>query len=179
MALNYTIRLFVIVFLMLPLSSRLYAQDIFDIARNGTPEDLQKIHKAFPNKINSVNKDGFTPLILAAYHGNTSVVEILSSLVSNINETSSAGTALMAATVKQDKNIVALLLKHKADPNIADSNGSTALLYASLFRANEIAALLLKYEADVTHKDQKGFSAMDYAKQTKNETLINLLKQYL
>ncbi|MCC1483571.1 ankyrin repeat domain-containing protein [Winogradskyella immobilis] len=179
MTINYTIKFIIITFVVMPFSNRLFAQDVFDVARKGTAEELQQIYKTSPDKINAINDAGFTPLILAAYHGNTSVVKMLVSRVSNINETSSAGTALMAATVKQDKDIVELLLKHKANPNIADSNGSTALLYATIFKANDIATLLLKFNADIVHKDSRGFSAMDYAKQTKNETLINILKQYL
>lgn len=159
-------------------SFKMIAQDIFEVARKGTASDVEAVYKNTPNQIDAKNESGYTPLILAAYHGNNAVVQTLLKYTTLINENSSSGTALMAATVKGSREIVSLLLDHKADPNITDGNGSTALLYAVFFKKNDIVALLLAHQADVSYKDHRGYSALDYATLTKNESLINLLKKY-
>lgn len=154
------------------------AQDIFDIARQGTALQVEAMYQNTPDQIDATNEAGYTPLILATYHGNYEVVKALLKYTASVNANSSSGTALMAATVKGNSQLVSLLLDHKADPNITDGNGSTALLYAVFFKNNDIVALLLAHKADISYKDTRGYNALDYAKLTKNESLINLIKKY-
>lgn len=154
------------------------AQDIFDIARKGTPVQVEEVYKNTPDQLNAVNEAGYTPLILATYHENYEVVKTLLKYKPSINANSGSGTALMAATVKGNTELVSLLLDHQADPNVTDGNGSTALIYAVFFKKNDIAALLLAHKVDISYKDPKGYNALDYATLTKNESLINLIKKY-
>lgn len=159
-------------------SMEVVAQDIFDIARTGTAMQVEEVYKNTPEQIDATNEAGYTPLILASYHGNYDVVQTLLKYTTTIDANSGSGTALMAATVKGSSELVSLLLKHDADPNITDNNGSTALLYAAFFKKNDIAALLLAHDGDISYKDNKGYNALDYATLTKNESLINLIKKY-
>ncbi len=161
------------------ITTNVCAQSIFDIARSGSGVQAEKILVTQPENANTINKDGYTPLILAAYHGNYEVVQVLLKYVSSIDTSSNNGTALMAATVKGHASIVALLLSHDADPDHKDGNGNTALLYTSMFSSNKIAKLLLEAKADPSIKDKRGMNALDYAQVTKNEQLVTLLKQYL
>jgi len=46
------------------------AQDIFDIARNGTALEVETVYKNTPSHIDATNDKGYTPLILATYHEN-------------------------------------------------------------------------------------------------------------
>ncbi len=154
------------------------AQDIFDIARKGTASQVETVYKNTPDQIDATNDKGYTPLILATYHGNYEVAKALLKYTTAVNVNSSSGTALMAATVKGSTRLVSLLLDHQADPNITDGNGSTALLYAVFFKNNDIVALLLAHKADIAYKDSRGYNALDYATLTKNESLINLIKNY-
>ncbi|MEJ2112841.1 MAG: ankyrin repeat domain-containing protein, partial [Flavobacteriaceae bacterium] len=84
--------------------------EVFEIARHGCTEDLQDIMKISPEAINFKNKSGFTPLILASYHGNLEVATFLAKHVENINVNSDSGTALMAAVFKNDIEITKMLL---------------------------------------------------------------------
>lgn len=161
------------------ITTSVYAQSIYDIARSGSGVQAEKLLIAEPDIANKTNKDGYTPLILAAYHGNYEVVQTLLKYVSSIDTPSNNGTALMAATVKGHISIVALLLAHNANPDYKDGNGNTALLYTSMFNANQIAKLLLEANANPSIKDKRGMNALDYAQVTKNEELVTLLKQYL
>lgn len=154
------------------------AQDIFEMARKGDVVAIEKFNKQNPGKLSSTNKQGYTPLMLAAYHGRLEMATYLVKKGANLNGKSDYGTPIMAAAIKGNKEIVGLLLDNGADPNITDTKGNTALLYASVFNLNEIAELLLKGGANSELKDDRGNMALDYAILKENETLINLLNQY-
>ena len=94
----------------------------------------------------------------------------------NVNYTSQEGTALMAATVKGNLDLVALLLKKGADPNLKNKTGITALMYAVQFKNVDIVKLLLNSGANKSLQDNEGRTAFEYAVFTKNDEIINLLK---
>ncbi|RTY87272.1 ankyrin repeat domain-containing protein [Flavobacterium sp. GT3R68] len=167
---------FYVTLMMIVLQPVFSQQDIFDVARKGTVEEIKNIIKQNPDAINSVNEGGYSPLVLACYKGNIAVADFLVTRVKDINGTSSMGTPLMAAVVKGNKEIVKILLDQKANPNIADPSGNTALIYATLFKHFEIVEMLLIAKADIALKDIRGNSAMDYAKMNNDEKLMQLLK---
>ncbi|WP_300685347.1 ankyrin repeat domain-containing protein [Chryseobacterium sp.] len=162
------------------LSSLLFAQEkgksIFDIARTGTVTEVKELMKQNPEIINQVNENGFSPLILACYRGNTEVAEFLIDHVKDVNYKSREGTALAGLAVKYDKELTENLLKKNADPNIADSTGYTPLFWAVKFGNKELVELLIQYRADKTKKDSAGMTPFEYALQTNNKEIINLLK---
>lgn len=150
--------------------------DVFEIARKGNLEEIQKLYNENANIIDSVDEKKTSPLILACYRGNVEVANFLIKKVKNINYSSDMGTALMAATYKNQMELVKLLLDSDANPNITDINGTTALLIAVQFKNIDVVKLLLKYNANKTLKDNKGKTAFEYAVFSENEQLINLLK---
>lgn len=150
--------------------------DIFDVARKGTVAEVEEIMKKNPDTINSLNEQGYSPLILACYRGNIDVAKFLIKEVKNINGDSSMGTSLMAAVVKGNIEIVQILLDNKANPNLADANGTTALIYAVQFNNSAIVKLLLDYKADKSKIDNKGKTAFEYAAFSNNDEIINLFK---
>jgi len=159
-------------------SQTLFAQQsVFDIARNGSVEDLKALMKSNPDVINSKNDRGHTPLILASYKGNTDVALFLINNVKDINAMSPDGTALMAAAVFGNAHVIDALIAKKADLEVADSNGNTALLLSMIFRKTDIVEQLYYAGANVHAKDKKGNTALDYAKKMKLEKLISLLKK--
>jgi ankyrin repeat protein len=151
-------------------------QDIFDVARKGTVEEVKLIMKQNPEAINLVNEAGYSPLILACYKGNVAVASFLIKNVKDINGNSSMGTPLMAAVVKGNKEIVQVLLDNKANTNITDPSGTTALIYATIFKHFDIVEMLIKASADLDLKDIRGNSAVDYAKISQDEKLMQLFK---
>jgi len=150
--------------------------DIFEIARKGNVTEAKEIIKANPKAVNLVNVEGFSPLILASYRGNTEVAKYLIENGANINAKSSMGTPLMAAVVKGNLEIVNMLLDKKADANISDPNGMTALIYASMFKNYEATKLLIRSGANPDIKDSRGNSAIDYAILADDDKLIEILK---
>ncbi len=146
--------------------------DIFEIVRNGSAEDLSNLLKSKPEAANALDDNGYTPLLLAAYHGHKEMVEMLAPLVEDIDYNSSYGTALMGTSVKGHTEIAEILLNHGANPNALDADGTTPLIFAAMFQNEELALALLEAGADPNIKNQKGFSALDYAEMHKNTTLI-------
>jgi ankyrin repeat protein len=157
-------------------NSKAQNKTVFDIARDGTLIEMQILNKSNPDLINSVNENKTSPLILACYRGNIEVAKFLIKNVKDVNYSSDMGTALMAATYKNQTELVKLLLENKANPNANDANGTTALLLAVQFKNTPLIKLLLEYNADKTIKDNKGKTAFEYAVFSENEQIINLLK---
>lgn len=150
-------------------------KSIFDIARNGTIIELKAAVKKNPDVINTVSKEGYSPLTLSCYSGNNEVAKYLIHNVKNINTKSGYGTPLMAAVVKNNKDLTALLIDMKADINATDPNGTTALHYAVMFGLEDITKLLVEGKANASLKDNRGNSALDYAKIKGNSNIIQLL----
>lgn len=169
-----------ILFLALLLGSFLFSQEkaksIFDIARSGTVAEVKEVMKQDPEIINKLNENGFSPLILACYRGNTEVAKFLIDHVKDLNYKSKEGTALAGLSVKYNKELVESLLKKNADPNIPDETGCTPLFWAVKFGNKELVQLLLDYNADKSKKDSMGMTPFEYALQTNNKEIINLLK---
>lgn len=163
-------------FLGICLSAQEKAKSIFDIARSGTVAEVQELMKQNPDVINQINENGFSPLILACYRGNTSVAEFLITHVKNINYASGEGTALTASVFKGDRNLTQKLLQNNADPNVASSSGVTPLIYAVQSQNKEMVELLLKNKANKTLSDKQGKTVFEYALFSKNQDIINLLK---
>ena len=150
--------------------------DIFAVARTENVEQAKEIIKKKPSAFNTVNKDGYSPLILACYHGNVEMAKFLIQNKGDVNGSSKMGTPLMAAVVKKNLEIVKLLLEAKADVNIADPNGTTALMYATMFKSYDIVKLLVAAKANPDFKDNRGNSAIDYAILANDDKLIETLK---
>ncbi len=153
-----------------------YKKDVWDVARNGSVSDMQALMKLKADTINAVNKNGFTPLLLACYRGNQMVAEFLMPLVKDINANSREGTALMACTFGGDSTLMRLLLKFGADINGIDAEGNTALILAAQTNQASPLALLLREGANKNKKNNEGKTAMDFALFNNYKTIITLLK---
>lgn len=151
--------------------------DIFDIARTGSVEDVKVLMAINADTINVLNDKGFKPLTLACYNGNEAVGLFLISQVKDINGDSKYGTPLMAAVFKGQVSLSKALLEKGANPDIADVNKTTPLHYAVLLNNEILIKLLLDFNADTTLKDSRGKTALDYALMDNNETIIGLLEK--
>lgn len=152
------------------------AKNIFDVARSGTVADVKELMEKNPDVINQTNENGFSPLILACYRGNTDVAKFLIDHVKDINYKSEEGTALAGLSVRYQKDLVLALLNKNADPNIADVTGTTPLIWAVKTGNEELVRVLLEYKANKEQADNLGVKPFEYAVQTKKNNIINLLK---
>ena len=90
------------------------------------------------------DRDFFTPLEMAALHGNTELVSvIILHLKRSINQQNGYGVTMLSRIVSHHNlPLIRLLLEAGARPNISDDNGNTALHFANF----DEAQLLLEYE---------------------------------
>ena len=113
--------------------------------------------------VNSADDDGWTPLIYAAYCGNTDITILLLKYRTNINAVNKYGdTALMMACWNGYIDIAELLIEHGADVNAVDNMGRSALGFAYRNGYTDIVNLLLKSGADPDIKDNDGNTALMY-----------------
>ena len=104
--------------------------------------------------INQTNDKGYSPLVLATYHGHAEVVNFLLDHGAEANANSSYGTPLMAAVVKGYYEISELILQFNVDVNGTDQNGTTALHYAVMYKNYTLTKLLVSYKANPLIKGQ-------------------------
>lgn len=142
-----------------------WAQDVFDAARTGNLDRMQELINLKSDTINTINQNGFTPLILACYRSQIKMVELLISKGANLETDSPEGTALLAAVYKGDIDITKMLLFHKANINAANSEGTTALMFSVMSGNFEMVKLLLSQGADKRKLSKHGTTALTLAKQ--------------
>lgn len=165
-------------FLFLFMISSSFAQkDVFAIARNGSVEEMKLLFEKDKKCVNETDKYGFSPLILASYRGNFEVAKYLITIVSDINYKSSEGTALMAAVMRNDVQLISLLIEKKANLDLTSQSGVTALMLATQFKKIEIIKILLHNKANTLLKDNEGKTVFEYAVNTNDDKIIQLLKQ--
>ncbi|TCK68927.1 ankyrin repeat protein [Winogradskyella wandonensis] len=161
---------------ILPLTMLSFAQqNIYDACRQGNLDIVKRLYTINPNTINIEDESGYTPLVLSCYYGHEDIVEFLVDKVKTLNDKTSYGSPLMAATVKGYDNIVDVLLENNVDPNITDEQGVTAAHYAVLFKNYSIIEKLVKAKADFSIKNNVNKSPLDYAISHNDEKLNTLL----
>lgn len=148
--------------------------DIFELARRGSLKDFKLAVRNNPELINAQDQRGSTPLVLACYYNNESVVSFLIDKVNNIDGTTKDGSPLMAAAVKGYNSIAKALLAAGADPNTEDANQTTALHYAVMFKNYDLSVMLLESGADPKHKNNVNQSPLDLAV-VQNDKRLNII----
>ena len=95
----------------------------------------------------------------------------------NVNLVNDQGTSAIKITViKEDQEMLELLKKFKAEPNIFDQSGYTPLMYAVKNQSLEIIKKLLEMGADPYLKSELGKkSSFDFAKQINADQILVLL----
>lgn len=167
----------VLLILLLVSNLELIAQkDGFELIRANDLIGLKNLINENDTIINQKNKEGFTLLILASYKGKNEIVDFLLKNGAEVNAISEMGTALMAAVVINNTEIIKRLIDAGADVNLSDNAQRTALHLAVQFRNKSSVELLLFYNADKTKIDSKGKTAFEYAVFSGNDEIINLLK---
>jgi ankyrin repeat protein len=103
---------------------------------------------------NIADKNGITPLTIAASLGFVEGVERLVKAGSRVDTTNNAGeTPLIAAVHRRDMAVVRLLLKSGANPDRTDNSGRSARDYAALM--GQAAGVLQEIERAETERQNK------------------------
>ena len=152
-----------------------FTQDIYDACRKGNLELIKQLSKVNPDTINTPNKSGYTPLIIAGYRNQLEAVKVLLDLGANVNAVSEDGTVLTAASYKSNTALVKLLLEYQADVNVKNNAGTTPLMFAIMAENEEIVKLFLVNKADIHAVDNANKSVKEYAIDCENLVIKQLI----
>jgi ankyrin repeat protein len=136
-------RLLIVLFL---LGGRIQAQSVFDLARSGTAQQMEKYLRKHPEALNLTSENGSTPLLLATYRGNYDVAVILLKAGADPNQCFKEGSPIYGVIFKADATMLDLLINNGADVNQAcqfEELGYPIHLAINLLRLDQIKQLLL------------------------------------
>lgn len=150
-------------------------QDIYEACRKGNVELIKQLSKINPDTVNTPNKSGYAPLIIAGYRNQLDAVKTLLGLGANVNAKSEDGTVLTAACYKSNTELVKILLEQHADVNVKNNAGTTPLMFAILAENEEIVKLLLVNKADINAMDNANKSVKEYARDCDNLVIKQLI----
>ena len=112
--------------------------------------------------VNTMDNEGYTPLIRAAENGHHSCLNELIKEGADVNAKGSYGyTRLLMAAVKDETECVAALINAGADVNSRNDSGRTALYGAVVHRNIENIKLLLKSGINVNQYDVEGYNTLE------------------
>lgn len=100
--------------------------------------------------VDTVDRKGNTPLMVAAKVGNTRILDIILSHNPNINKQNKKGTtALITAATSGQLTVVKKLVSHGARLSVRDHDGNTALTLASKFGHDKIVDFFKRSQRQV------------------------------
>lgn len=118
------------------------SEDIFQLARSGDVQRLGEFLDSNPD-INQKNHEGYSPLMISVYNGNSEASALLLERGADPNSADLSGnTILMGAAFKGDVEMVTLLVKRGAGKDLKNNNGLTAEQWASAFGRTEVISIL-------------------------------------
>ncbi len=119
-------------------------------------EQMKKDITQTGERVNSVDEQGRTPLMWAAYVNFKSAEEV-------------------AKNEEKRLEATLLLLEKGADPNLKDKDGWTALTWAAWSGLPKVSEELINRNTDVNAVDKKGNTALTVAAQRGNGAIVSLL----
>lgn len=121
------------------------------------------------------NRNGVTPLVLAAQKGDLDVIIALLEHGANPCESNGHSSALIEACHFGNYDIVKILLEKGAFINQKTLSGTTALMRASQEGHTNIVKLLISYNADIECKNQEGMNALILASRRGHSDVVQSL----
>ena len=156
--------------------------DVFESAAFGDLDRLSELLATDPDLVNATSGDGFTPLHLAAFFGQTDAVRLLLARGAEPDVRGQGwmtGTALSAAAAGGHTAIVLLLLEVGVDPNVQQAQGFTPLHAAAQNADLEAVRALLDAGADPAIVTEEGVTAAELAEQAGDLVTVETLRDAL
>lgn len=131
-------------------------EDLHAYARAGDVHALRTVVST--ESVNRKDPKGYSPLMLAAYHGHVDAVDLLLRTGADAKGRDGSGnTILMGAAFKGHLEVVRLLIQGGADMHARNPRGQTALHFAQMFGRSEVANYLKSQQ-----QKPEGFSWRDF-----------------
>ena len=154
--------------------------DVFEAATLGDLDRLTALLDADPSSVAARSGDGFTPLHLAAFFGQTDAVSLLVARGSEVDARGTGwmiGTPLHAAASARHLDAARFLLDAGADPNARQAGDFTPLHGAAHNGDAALVELLLSLGADPTRTTEDGKDAIGCAEESGDLATIEALVQ--
>lgn len=152
--------------------------DVFESAALGDMDRLDYHMEIDRESATHVSPDGFSPLHLAAFFGQTDVLAFLIERGGDISQTTRNPMELQplhSAVAGGSVESVRLLIEHGADPNALQEGGWTPLMGAAGAGHEEMVELLIDAGADPGAENDQGLTAMDLAEEKNHESVADFL----
>ncbi len=153
--------------------------DYHEIARRGDTQVMAALLGAGldPDLRDPGDARGYTLLMIAAYHDQREMVELLLDHGADVDAADTSGnTPLMGLCFKGHADLAATLLDRGADANARNGSGATPLMLAAMFHQPAIMRALLDHGADASLANGQGHTAADLARFHGHADLIPLLQ---
>jgi uncharacterized protein len=155
--------------------------DVFAACMAGAGDHAVELISRDPGLVRSYSHDGWTPLHLACFFSQPSLVETLIAQGADVNARSRnamQNTPLHAASAGRNHGAVRLLLENGGEVNACQEGGWTALHAAAQNGDVEMARLLIAGGADVQARAANQQNAMDLALGKGHQAMVDLLDEY-
>lgn len=153
-----------------------FTMNIFDAIKSQNVVKVKELLEQNPDCVNHRDERGSSPLLLATYLGDKTIIDILLAHTSNVDARDAMGnTALMGVCFKGYVDVAQALIEAGADVNALNSGHTSALTFAAMFGKDKIIQLLLSSGADPNIKDQQGMTALDHAKAREQQQVVAIL----
>ncbi|XP_033631859.1 ankyrin repeat domain-containing protein 50-like [Asterias rubens] len=129
-----------------------------------------------PVSVDIMDRDGRTPLTLAAQEGKLDTVKELLNYNANIHHTAHDGRSVVrAASLEGHQEVVRVLIEGDADINYKDAEGRSTLYMLSLENKVPMAHFLLECGADTENPDFEGRTPLHVASWQGHTEMVNVL----
>ncbi len=154
--------------------------DIFEAATLGQLERVKAVLADDSMLMNAYAQDGFYPLGLACFFGQTAVAEYLITHGADVNQPArnpQLVRPIHAASANGNLSLVRLLVEHGVDVNAKQSNDFMPLHNAAQIGNLEMAKLFLEKGAEVNAASKDGKTPLYFAVEGKHEAVAALLRE--
>jgi ankyrin repeat protein len=153
--------------------------NVFEAAAFGDLDRLTELLAEDPQLVDAMSGDGFTPLHLAAFFGQTDAVRLLLARGATVDRNGTGwmtGTPLHAAASGSHASVVRMLLEAGGDPNNRQRHGYTPLHSAAANGDLESVDLLLESGADAWAANDAGETALVLAERSGDLVIVERLR---